>query len=186
MIDPLDGTTNFAHGMPFFTVSIAVAHAGELVAGGVYAPVLDEMYLASKGEGATRNGESIHVSSTATLEDALIVTGFPHDREAIIGWLTDSLGNVLRESQGVLRLGSAALDLALIAGGHAEAFYEPRLNAWDVAAGALLVLEAGGRVTRFDGSEFSVFGKETLATNGHVHDALVQVLSAYPVPPPDA
>lgn len=184
IIDPLDGTTNFAHGMPLFSVSIAVEHEGALIAGAVYAPVLKDLCLAVRGHGATRNGAPIRVSKTETLADALLVTGFPYDRVKLIDWLMPTLGNHLVRSQGILRLGSAALDLSLVAAGHLDGFYELNLHPWDVAAGALLVEEAGGRMSDFLGGPFGVEGRRLVATNGLIHDEVLAVLALNPPPAP--
>ncbi|HEY8532008.1 MAG TPA: inositol monophosphatase family protein [Limnochorda sp.] len=178
IVDPLDGTANFAHGLPLFSVSIALEVDGALVAGAVYDPVRDELYSAARGRGAFLNGEPLRVSAVASLQDALLVTGFPHDLS------DDPAENNLayfaafaRRTQGVRRLGSAALDLAYVAAGRFDGFWELRINAWDIAAGALLVEEAGGRLSRVDGSPFRVDGGQILATNGRLHEAMVQVLA---------
>lgn len=177
VIDPLDGTTNYAHGMPNFAVSIAVQRRGGTVAGGVFAPALGDTYLAARGLGATRNGERLRVSKVARLEDALLVTGFPYDRVTHMKWLTAMLGRFLACSQGMLRLGSAALDLGCVAAGNLEGFYEAGLHPWDTAAGALLVEEAGGRMSTFTGAPFSIFDDNMLASNGIVHEAMMAVLA---------
>lgn len=177
VIDPLDGTTNFAHGMRLFSVSIAVMKGREIVAGCVHAPALDEMFLAAKGGGATLNGARIQVSGVKTLKEALTVTGFPYERAAQIKPLMGMLGEMLMASQGALRLGSAALDFAHVAAGHLDAFYEVGLNPWDMAAGMLLVEEAGGRVSGMrTGVESDPFVPEVLASNGHVHEQAREVL----------
>lgn len=180
IIDPLDGTTNFAHGMPLFSVSIAVERDGVVIAGVVFAPVLSDLNLAVRGHGTTRNGAPIRVSTTERLADALLVTGFPYNRAEIVGWLTTTLGNHLVRSQGILRLGSAALDLSLVAAGHLDGFYELNLHPWDVAAGALLVEEAGGRMSNFTGGPFTLEGRRLVATNGLIHDEMLAVLALAP------
>lgn len=177
VVDPLDGTTNFAHGMRLFSVSIAVMKGREIVAGCVHAPALDETFLAAKGLGATLNGKRIHVSGVKTLKESLTVTGFPYERAAQIKPLMGMLGEMLVASQGALRLGSAALDFAHVAAGHLDVFYEIGLNAWDMAAGMLLVTEAGGRVTGIrHGVEADPFRPEVLATNGIVHEEAREVI----------
>jgi len=181
IIDPLDGTTNFAHGVPTFSVSIGLQRAGELIAGAVYAPMLNEISLAIRGHGATRNGDSIRVSKAETLKDSMMITGFPYERAEILDWITGTMGKFLLEARGMLRLGSAALDFALVSGGNAEGFYEANLHPWDMAAGVLLVEEAGGKVTRFDGGPFDLFGQQMVASNGLVHDRLVEILSERPL-----
>ena len=182
IIDPLDGTTNFAHGVRNFAVSIGLYRNGKAIAGGVYAPALGEMYLAARGHGATRNGERLHVSDVATLKEALLVTGFPYNRNEVVDWLMATIGSFLTKSQGMLRLGAAALDFAMVAGGHLDGFYEPNLKPWDMAAGALLVEEAGGRMSKLDGSGFDVFADEMVASNGLIHDRMVEVIQERPVP----
>ena len=179
-IDPLDGTTNFAHGFPVFCVSMGLEHRpeglapdqdGELVAGVIYDPTRDELFAAEKGQGAWLNGRRVHASSTDTLAESLLATGFPsrkrHDSPNIHFYQEFTL-----RSHGVRRAGSAALDLAYVACGRIEAFWEFHLNPWDTAAGALLVLESGGRITRFDGAPFRLDSDEILATNGLIHEEL--------------
>jgi myo-inositol-1(or 4)-monophosphatase len=168
-VDPLDGTTNFAHGYPCFCVSIALAQSDALVAGVVYNPIDNELFTAARGEGATLNGKPIHVSKIETLATSLLCTGFPaHKRMASpnIHYYWDF---TLR-SHGVRRDGSAALDLASVAAGRFEAFWEFGLSRWDVAAGMLLVEEAGGKVTDFSGERYRLGGPMILATNGLIHD----------------
>lgn len=176
VIDPLDGTTNFLHGVPIFCVTIAVAYKGELVAGVVYDPNLDELFTAEKGSGSYLNGRRLTVSSTPKLINSLLVTGFPYDiaqnPENAIGHFV----NFLVEAQGIRRLGSAALDLSYVAAGRFDGFWEVNLNPWDMAAGMLFVREAGGRVTDFAGAESSIYKKQVLASNGIIHDAMLQVL----------
>ncbi len=176
VIDPLDGTTNFLHGVPIFCVTIAVAYKGELVAGVVYDPNLDELFTAEKGSGAYLNGRRLTVSSTSKLINSLLVTGFPYDiaqnPENAIGHFV----NFLVEAQGIRRLGSAALDLSYVAAGRFDGFWEVNLNPWDMAAGMLFVREAGGRVTDFAGAESTIYKKQVLASNGIIHDAMLQVL----------
>jgi myo-inositol-1(or 4)-monophosphatase len=180
VIDPLDGTTNFAHGMPNFAVSIAVQHAGHLLAGGIFAPALGDTYLAARGHGATRNGQPLHVSPVARLEEALLVTGFPYDRARHIAWLMTTMGRFVARAQGMVRLGSAALDLACVAAGNLDGFYEANLHPWDMAAGALMVEEAGGRMSDFAGGPFDLFGDNMLASNGVLHPAMMEVLALSP------
>jgi myo-inositol-1(or 4)-monophosphatase len=175
IVDPLDGTTNYAHGYPCFCVSIALEHDGEIVVGVVYDPTRDELFAAERGEGATLNGRRIRVSDADDLNRALVCTGFPYDvRDR--GDFARHFRNFIMHSQGVRRDGSAALDLAYVAAGRFEGFWEEGLNPWDVAAGKLLVEEAGGRVSRYDGSPFSVYRAPVLASNGLVHDAMMRVL----------
>ncbi|MEQ8821456.1 MAG: inositol monophosphatase family protein [Sumerlaeia bacterium] len=180
IVDPLDGTTNFAHGLPLFSVSVGVQRDGETVAGGIFAPALGEMYLAGRGLGATRNGQRIGVSKVDTLEDSLLVTGFPYDRDRHIDWLMGTYGRFLLKTQGVVRLGSAALDLANVAAGHLDGFYELNLKPWDCCAGALLVEEAGGRMSNFENESFDPFIPRLVASNGRIHAAMVDVLGKEP------
>src|SRR5213082_2691803 len=173
-VDPLDGTTNFAHGYPCFSVSIALAHSDKVVAGVVYNPIYEELFAAARGDGATLNGKKISVSKVPSLATSLLCTGFPvHKRKASpnIHYYYDF---TLR-SHGVRRDGSAALDLASVACGRFDGFWEFGLHAWDTAAGVLLVREAGGVVTTFSGQPYRPGDYETLASNGRIHTELRQV-----------
>jgi myo-inositol-1(or 4)-monophosphatase len=168
-VDPLDGTTNFAHGYPVFCVSIALVRKDEqLEVGVLYDPSRDEMFAAERGQGATLNGKSIHVSQTETLSESMLGTGFPSHKRHKNPNIHFYQQLTLR-SHGVRRAGSAALDLANVASGRYDGFWEFNLNPWDTAAGALLVQEAGGMVTRFDGSPFRIDSREVLASNGRIH-----------------
>jgi myo-inositol-1(or 4)-monophosphatase len=177
VIDPLDGTTNFAHGYPMFAVSIAYEENGHVVCGVVFDPIREELFTASRGGGAFLNGRRLSVSKTKALQQALLVTGFPYD-------LRDDLEDSLRAfrafmgvSRAVRRDGSAALDLCYLAAGRFDAFWEEKLGPWDTAAGALIVEEAGGRVTDFFGDAFHYTEKTIAASNGHLHPAMLEVLS---------
>ncbi len=173
-VDPLDGTTNFAHGYPVFCVSIALVHKdAELLAGVLYDPTRDEMFSAERGRGATLNGKPIQVSQTKRLSESLLGTGFPSHKRHLNPNIHFYHQITLR-SHGVRRAGSAALDLANTACGRYDGFWEFNLNPWDTAAGALLVLEAGGRVTRFDGSPYRLDSREVLASNGLIHGKLMK------------
>jgi myo-inositol-1(or 4)-monophosphatase len=176
-VDPLDGTTNFAHGYPVFCVSLAVEHQGQRIAGVVYDPSRGEMFAAEKGSGAQLNGERIRVSSTPRLSEALVATGFPshkrHQNPNIYFYHQLTL-----RSHGVRRAGSAALDLCNVASGRFDGFWEFNLNPWDTAAGVLMVEEAGGRVTDFSGGPFQIASRETLASNRQVHDELLAEFQA--------
>src|SRR5579864_3557408 len=176
-VDPLDGTTNFAHGFPVFCISIGLERNAELVAGIIFDPTRDELFAAEKGSGARLNSNRIQVSATAKLEESLLATGFPsqkrHKNPNIFLYHTLSM-----RSHGVRRAGSAALDLASVAAGRFDGFWEFNLNPWDTAAGVLLVEEAGGKVTDFHGGEFQLNSRETVATNGIVHDALLSEFEA--------
>jgi myo-inositol-1(or 4)-monophosphatase len=174
-IDPLDGTTNFAHGFPVFCVSLGLQYKNELIAGVVYDPTRDELFAAEKRSGAFLNGERIQVSKVDRMAETLTGTGFPshkrHKNPNIYFYQVITL-----RTHGVRRAGSAALDLACVASGRLDAFWEFNLNAWDTAAGVVLVEEAGGKVTRFDGGEWLMDSKETLASNGLVHQDMVDVM----------
>ncbi len=175
IIDPLDGTTNYAHGYPCFCVTIALEHEGEVVLGVTYDPTRDELFTAEKGRGATLNGKPIRVSRTDELGNALLVTGFPYDikhREKFARHLTE----FLLTSRGVRRDGSAAIDLAYVACGRFDGFWEEGLNPWDVAAGKLLIEEAGGTVSNYDGSPFSIYTPPIVASNGTIHAEMLAVL----------
>jgi myo-inositol-1(or 4)-monophosphatase len=174
IVDPLDGTTNYAHGYPIYSISIAFERAGELIAGVVLAPALEECFAAEKGSGARRNGASMHVSAIGALGDALTCTGFhPADFERNGAYF----GRMSHHAQAVRRDGSAALDLAFTAAGRFDGFWEWDLAPWDVAAGTVLVREAGGSVTRIDGSEAAVDARSILATNGRIHAEMQGVLA---------
>jgi len=177
IIDPLDGTTNYAHGYPCFAVSIAIERAGEVIAGVVYDPMRDELFAAERGSGATLNNRPIHVSDTDKLSQALLVTGFPYDIRTTKRNNIDNFISFMMNAQAVRRDGSASLDLCYVACGRFDGFWEIGLNPWDSAAAHLIILEAGGVVTRFDGSEFSIYGNETLATNGLIHAEMMNQLT---------
>jgi len=172
-VDPLDGTTNFAHGFPVFCISMGLEHKGQLIAGVVYDPTRGEMFAAEKGSGAYLNQRRIHVSKTAKLAESLLATGFPsykrHKSPNIHFYHQITL-----RSHGVRRAGSAALDLACVASGRFDGFWEFNLNPWDLAAGVLLVEEAGGQVTGFQGQPFRVADRDVLATNGLIHADLLR------------
>jgi myo-inositol-1(or 4)-monophosphatase len=171
-VDPLDGTTNFAHSFPMFCVSLGLEYKGQRVAGVVYDPNRDEIFTAEKGSGAFLNGEPIHVSKIAKLKESLVATGFPshkrHKNPNIYFYHQITL-----RTHGIRRAGSAALDLCYVAAGRLEGFWEFNLNPWDTAAGVLLVEEAGGKVTGFDGRPFQINSNETLASNELLHGQLV-------------
>jgi myo-inositol-1(or 4)-monophosphatase len=176
-VDPLDGTTNFAHGFPVFCVSLAVEYRGRRVAGVIYDPTRDEMFAAELGKGALLNGQSIHVSATSRLAECLVGTGFPSQKRHKSPNIYFYHQLTLR-THGVRRAGSAALDLCNVACGRFDGFWEFNLNPWDTAAGVLIVEEAGGRVTNFSGGPFRLDSRETLASNGLVHDALIAEFQA--------
>ena len=175
-VDPLDGTTNFAHGFPVFCVTLGLAYRGEVIAGVVYDPTRDELFTAERGAGAYLNSQRIHVSHTASLSESLLATGFPpfasnHDLNIQFYFRFTLL------SHGIRRAGSAALDLCTVAAGRFEGFWELKLNPWDKAAGSLLVTEAGGRVTDLTGRPFSLQGDEIFASNGLIHNEMITLFS---------
>jgi myo-inositol-1(or 4)-monophosphatase len=176
IVDPLDGTTNYAHGLPIFGVSIALEVARRLVLGVVYDPSRDELFVGERGAGATLNDAAIHVSTAATVSESLLVTGFPYNiRETTDTNLAEYAAFSLR-ARAVRRLGSAVIDLAYVACGRFDAYWELRLGAWDVAAGAVLVEEAGGRITGIDGAALDVNAPTLLATNAVIHDEMLRAL----------
>ncbi|MEZ4321279.1 MAG: inositol monophosphatase family protein [Myxococcota bacterium] len=177
VVDPIDGTTNFVHGFPFYATSIALEADGRSVVGVVLDVPRNRWFEAVRGAGAFVDGARLRVSDTEVLAQSLVATGFPYDRAERVDALLRPVAAVLRSTRGIRRCGAASLDLALVAAGALDAFFETGLGPWDVAAGALLVEEAGGRVTAHDGAE--VVGQPTspLATNGRVHDAMVALLS---------
>jgi myo-inositol-1(or 4)-monophosphatase len=178
IIDPLDGTTNFAHNLPAVAVSVALWHGGGPLLGMVYAPVTGELFHAVRGEGAFLNDSPIRVSGRSELVQSLVATGFPYDIRDRLDEVMPRLRRVLAECRGVRRLGAAAVDLAYTACGRFDAFYEMGLKPWDTAAGWLLVTEAGGRVTRFDpGSPYCLHAGSILATNGRIHEDLAALLA---------
>jgi myo-inositol-1(or 4)-monophosphatase len=176
IIDPLDGTTNYAHNFPAFAVSIALERAGEVVAGVVYDPTRDELFAGERGRGATCNGTPLAVSTTDDLGRALLATGFPYDRDAVPAAL-ELWGRFVLRAQGVRRAGSAALDACYVAAGRLDAYYERGIQAWDVAAAALLVEEAGGKITNYRGGPRATEEREIVATNGPLHGALVGLIT---------
>jgi myo-inositol-1(or 4)-monophosphatase len=176
VIDPLDGTTNYAHGFPIFCVSIALAKNNEPILGVVYDPTRDELFVAEKSKGARLNGRRLHVSSESDLSRSLLATGFPYDiRETRINNF-DHFHNFAIRAQAVRRAGSAALDLCYVAAGRFDGFWEMKLAPWDLAAGSLMVSEAGGTVTDFLGKHLGLNGKHVLATNGRIHSAMLKVV----------
>jgi myo-inositol-1(or 4)-monophosphatase len=177
IIDPLDGTTNFLHGVPIFCVSIGIERKGELVAGVVYDPNLDEMFTAEKGAGAFLNGKRLKVSGSSTLAESLLVTGFPYNITANPNNAVEHFVQFLMAARGVRRLGSAAMDLSYVAAGRFDGFWEVSLNPWDMAAGALFIQEAGGRVSDMKGNPLSIYQKTVLASNGAVHDAMLAIVN---------
>jgi len=177
-IDPIDGTTNFAHSFPHFAVSIGLMHESRMIVGVVYDPIKDELFCATRGNGATLNNHPIHVSPTPTLDQSLVLTGFPYDRRKRSEYYLRFYQAFMMRTQGVRRVGSASLDLCYVACGRADAFWEWRLHPWDTAAGSLIVEEAGGRMSSFTGQPFDISGEQTLASNGLLHQEALDVLRA--------
>jgi len=176
IIDPLDGTTNYAHGYPRFCVSIGIEREGIRSVAVVYDPLLDELYCATRGQGATLNGRPIRVSQEDALGRSLIATGFAYDVHASHTDNLDNLGAVVKRARGIRRDGSAALNLCYVAAGRFDGYWELKLHTWDIAAGLLLVEEAGGRISDLRGGPPSRCGREVVASNAHIHEALLEVL----------
>jgi myo-inositol-1(or 4)-monophosphatase len=176
IIDPLDGTTNYAHGYPCFCVSIALERAGAIEIAVIYDPTRDEMFAAERGQGTTLNGRRVRVSTVEDLNSAMLCTGFPYNVRERPNFARD-FANFTMEAQAVRRDGSAAIDLAYLACGRFDGFWEDGLKAWDVAAGVLLIEEAGGRLSNFTGGALDIYTPKVLASNGLVHDAMMRVLA---------
>ncbi|KPL08711.1 hypothetical protein AMJ85_08140 [candidate division BRC1 bacterium SM23_51] len=176
IIDPLDGTTNYSHGVPLYTISIAVEHEGEVVLGSVSNPQWGEFFVARRGGGATCNGRPVRVSSNGSLRTSLVATGLPYDRRERVDRYLGFWREIILRAHGLRRMGSAALDLCYVAAGIFDAYYEESLSPWDWAAGMLIVQEAGGRVTDFAGRPLQLHFKQCLASNGLVHEEMLEVL----------
>lgn len=176
IIDPLDGTVNFAHGLPIFSISIAVEYQGRIVVGVVYNPILNEMFTAIEGKGAFLNSERIYVSNVDDYHSSFLVTGFPYNVDKNPYSCIDTFVNVVLAGIPVRRLGSAALDLAYVACGRFDGFWEINLNPWDVAAGYLLVKESGGVVTQYNNAPYSVYDKTIIATNNKIHNDVIKLI----------
>jgi myo-inositol-1(or 4)-monophosphatase len=176
IFDPLDGTTNYAHGLPIFASSLALEIDGEVVVGAVYDPTRRELFTAMRGGGAYLNGEPMAVSANASLIDALLVTGFPYSVHEEREDLVSLFSAFLAEAQAVRRLGSAALDLCYVAAGRMDAFWEQHLKPWDMAAGALMLSEAGGMISALDGGPFDLRNGQLMASNGVLHQGLLDVV----------
>ncbi len=180
LIDPLDGTMNYSHSYPFFSVSIALEYKGEVICGLVYDPFKNEMFTAVKGMGAELNDKEIKVSAVELLEYSLVVSGtFHHSDELVMDKLIEILKNLSLKAQGVRRDGSAALDLCYVACGRYESFWELGLNPWDIAAGSLILEEAGGKVTDLKGGKFSNYNHQLVASNGLIHKEMIDLLAPY-------
>jgi myo-inositol-1(or 4)-monophosphatase len=179
VFDPIDGTTNFAHGVPIFCSSLALEIDGVAEVAAVYDPNRRELFTAERGGGAYLNGQPLRVSSAARLVDALLVTGFPYDVHIRLDDIVGLFAAFVGRARAVRRLGSAAIDLCWVAAGRMDGFWEGDLNPWDIAGGALIVAEAGGRVTATDGSAFTSRGGQVLATNGHLHPQMLEVIRTF-------
>ncbi len=176
VIDPLDGTVNFAHGFPMYNVSIAVEYEGTCVIGAIFDPTRNELFLGQQGRGATLNGTPIHVSSSPTLAEALLVTGFAYDIHTATDNNLKEFSAFTVRAGGMRRTGTAAIDLAYIACGRLDGFWELQLSPWDTAAGKVIVEEAGGKITNYAGEPYSIYGQTTLASNGLIHSEMLGVL----------
>ncbi|MDA1101186.1 MAG: inositol monophosphatase family protein [Proteobacteria bacterium] len=176
IIDPIDGTTNFMHGIPMFSISIALEEAGEVTAGLVYAPVSDEMFWAEKGQGAYLNDRRLRVAARRHMGDAVIGTGIPHIGHPDASGYLAELGAVMAECAGIRRMGSAALDLAYVAAGRFDGFWETGLAPWDIAAGLLLAREAGAMVSRTDGGSNPLYAGDVLVANEAIHSRLLRLI----------
>jgi myo-inositol-1(or 4)-monophosphatase len=176
IIDPLDGTTNYTHGFPVYCLSIALARRGEVILGVIYDPTREELFSATKGKGARLNGKKIRVSSTRRLSQSLLATGFPYDIRVSSVNNFDHFQNFALCAQAVRRAGSAALDLCYVAAGRFDGFWEMKLGPWDMAAGSLLVKEAGGKSTDFSGRPLQLEGQQVLASNGKIHRSMIRIL----------
>jgi len=174
VIDPLDGTTNFIHGIPSYSISIALRRRDTTIMGVIYEPNADECFFSWEGQPAFLNEKEIHVTNSDKLSDSLIATGFPYEKDETIDNYLNLLKDILKKSHGIRRIGSAAIDLAYVACGRFEAFYEIGLHSWDVAAGAFIVQQAGGKVSDFSGGNKYIFDRQILASNSHIHDEMLR------------
>ena len=179
VFDPIDGTTNFAHGLPIFCSSLALEIDGVAEVAAIYDPTRKELFTAERGGGAFLNGTPLRVSSAARLVDAMLVTGFPYDIHSRVDEIVGLFAAFVGQVRAVRRLGSAAIDLCYIAAGRLDGFWESDLKAWDIAGGALIVAEAGGRITNMAGEPFTSRGGHVLATNGHLHESMLGVITAF-------
>ena len=179
IFDPIDGTTNYAHGLPIFCASLALEIDGVGEVAAVYDPTRRELFTAERGGGAFLNGRRLRVSAAGTLIDAMLVTGFPYDVHSRVDEIVGLFGAFVGRARAVRRLGSAALDLCYVAAGRIDGFWESDLKPWDIAGGSLIVSEAGGRVTKMDGAPFTSRGQRVLATNAVIHDAMLAVIDEF-------
>jgi len=176
VIDPLDGTTNFTHGFPLYNVSIGLEYEGTCIVGVVLDPTRPELFVGVRNEGTTCNGQPIHVSQVSDLGKSLLVTGFGYDIAETDDNNLDEFCRFTLKTQGVRRTGSAAIDLCYVASGRFDCFWEMKLNPWDTAAGKVILEEAGGKLTTYDGAPYSIYGQQMIASNGHIHDEIIKVL----------
>jgi myo-inositol-1(or 4)-monophosphatase len=176
IVDPIDGTTNYAHGYPFFCTSIAYEVGGQVICGVVYNPIFEELFFAQKGKGAYLNGERLNVSGVGRMKQALLVTGFPYDLSTSSENNIDHFVAFLHHAQAVRRDGSAALNVSYLAAGRFDGYWELKLNPWDLAAGVLLLTEAGGTVTDFQGEPFDLYRGEICGSNGLLHGEMLRIL----------
>ena len=179
MFDPIDGTTNYAHGIPIFCASLALEIDGVAHVAAVFDPNREELFTAERGGGAYLNGRPLRVSAAGSLVDAVLVTGFPYDVHGRVDEIVGLFGAFVGQARAVRRLGSAAIDLCYVAAGRMDGFWESDLKPWDIAGGALIVTEAGGRVTHMDGSPFNSRCGDLLATNAHLHDPMLEVIRLF-------
>lgn len=179
LFDPIDGTTNYAHGLPIYCASAALEVDGGIQVGAVFDPTREELFTAERGRGAFLNGAPLRVSQASLLVDSLLVTGFPYDVQTRTDDIVGLFARFLARARAVRRLGSAALDLCYVAAGRMDGFWEQDLKPWDVAAGMLVVEEAGGQVTGFNGAPFSPYGAEIVASNGHLHEQMLEVIKLW-------
>lgn len=182
IIDPLDGTTNFAHGFPFYSVSIGLEYEGECIVGVVLDPMRRELFTGARGQGAYLNGERLRVSTIETLDQSLLVTGFAYNIRETTNNNLDHFSRISLRAQGVRRTGSAALDLSYVAAGRFDGYWEVKLSPWDMAAGIVILREAGGTVSGFSKGRFSLYEQELVATNGRIHDHLLRAINQHPDP----
>lgn len=176
VIDPLDGTTNYAHQIPIFCVSIALEENGKVVLGTVWDPVKENLYTAIRGKGVFKDKKQMKVSKIRNLEDSLIATGFAYQEGALLRESVDILRNFMRVTQGIRRTGSAVWDLCQVAEGHFDGFWEKNLQPWDVAAGMIFVEEAGGKISRYDGTPATIYDQQMVASNGFLHKQMIKVI----------
>ena len=177
VFDPVDGTTNYAHGLPIFCCACSLEQRGQPIVSAIYDPSRRELFTAERGVGAWLNGAPMRVSPADAIIDALLVTGFPYSVQTDSGYLLELFGEFLKRARAVRRLGSAAIDMAYVAAGRLDGFWEAKLNPWDVSAGALMVEEAGGRVTNMSGGPFDSRSGEVIASNSRIHDAMVEIVA---------